>query len=945
MVGRDAELTLLLESYARAEAGEAQVALVTGEAGIGKTRLVREFVARLPEGTVVAFGHAVPLSGDAIPYGAAADVLRSLVREIGPESVRSSMGERARALAPLVPQLGQGADGSVDRFGLFGAVQDVLADLSRDRTVVVVVEDAHWADESSVDLLSFLARTSVRGRLLLVLTTRDVGMANGVVDSVLELHRLPNSHAIGLRPLARQQIEEQARAIAVRVDEDTLAEIARLSEGIPLYVEELLSQDALPPSTPLRLDLAVRLTTLGKASAEVVRLAALEARPFRSDLLRVVADRDADEVEGLLEEARSAGLVEPTGSEWRFHHELLRLSTVASLPRATRAAGHRRWASALGALEDGRADDLVAAADHVDEAASPSQEALEARVVAARACEAVAQGVVSAVQWQSVLRRVWDGDGELSETEHEEALLGAIAGTEGWPRALQLADAEAAATSGRGEMREVWLALTQLNAAWSLAQPPSVDPSLEDLARIMHRVAVSPARPFTLRLLRMLAHTFRYLEDLDRADEAVDLAMQVASRLSVLPPGAIGWTFEERLANLDQRSGNLEALWAIVQEGLAAVPVGDFQSRALLHARAAAVHHQRRELLEGVREAERAAELARAPELSGFVWYIAVGTGQELNWYAGRWDEVLLQTPQLLMPGFAESTNSALFVTFLVTALRGGTADPGPVVASFEAPGLSAHDGSTGFATRHLATVMHAIARERADPWEARETLSPCLEDDALHIHHHVPDILALAARLDDGRPELSDYRQMVKRAADRALDDSPFDSAFAELVAAELDGDHEPSAVTTWSGLVSTFEAFPAPWYAAWCGLRLGDALVRADDRDGAAEALGAALTSAEGLGAQPLADQIRGLAARARLKLPGHEPEPGETGPLTAREHEVLQLLVQGMTNDQIGTTLFMSPRTASVHVSHILAKLQASNRTEVAAVAHRRGLVTGD
>ena len=88
-----------------------------------------------------------------------------------------------------------------------------------------------------------------------------------------------------------------------------------------------------------------------------------------------------------------------------------------------------------------------------------------------------------------------------------------------------------------------------------------------------------------------------------------------------------------------------------------------------------------------------------------------------------------------------------------------------------------------------------------------------------------------------------------------------------------------------------------------------------------------------------------MRSLASRGRLRLPGHEHDTGDTGPLTVREHEVLHLLVQGMTNDEIGTTLFMSPRTASVHVSHILAKLQASNRTEVAAVAHRRGLVTGD
>jgi DNA-binding NarL/FixJ family response regulator len=98
-----------------------------------------------------------------------------------------------------------------------------------------------------------------------------------------------------------------------------------------------------------------------------------------------------------------------------------------------------------------------------------------------------------------------------------------------------------------------------------------------------------------------------------------------------------------------------------------------------------------------------------------------------------------------------------------------------------------------------------------------------------------------------------------------------------------------------------------------------------------------------AESLRAQPLADEIRALAGRARLRLPGHESgTPGDTGGLTAREHEVLQLLVQGLTNDQIGSALFMSPRTASVHVSRILAKLGAANRTEVAAVAHRRGLV---
>jgi DNA-binding NarL/FixJ family response regulator len=96
--------------------------------------------------------------------------------------------------------------------------------------------------------------------------------------------------------------------------------------------------------------------------------------------------------------------------------------------------------------------------------------------------------------------------------------------------------------------------------------------------------------------------------------------------------------------------------------------------------------------------------------------------------------------------------------------------------------------------------------------------------------------------------------------------------------------------------------------------------------------------------LGARPLADEIRALAARARLRLPGSEPVAGVVnGGLTARELDVLQLLVDGRTNEQIGAALFMSPKTASVHVSHILQKLGAANRTEVATLAHRRGLIS--
>jgi DNA-binding CsgD family transcriptional regulator len=942
MVGRDAELARLLEAFERAESGVAQVAVVTGEAGIGKTRLVREFVARLPQGAVIAFGHAVPLASGAAPYGVMADLLRSLVLEVGMEVIREKLADRTEVLASLVPRLGVGTEGPVDRLAVFAAAQDLLTDVAAERILLLVVEDAHWADDSSLELMTLLLRTLIRGRLMFLVTSRSRSVEDTVLRSVSELRRLPNATAVEVGPLGLDAIAEQVAAIESTAGHDDLDEIARLSDGIPLYVEELLSGGPASPQSSLRLDLSSRLTSLTVPAAGLLKLAALEARPFRSDVLADASGRDLGEVEALLDDGWQAGLVEPVGSGWRFHHELLRLSTVATQGPAELREGHRRWATALTSMPERAPEDLVAAADHADGGLSPA-EALAVRVLAARACEAVAHGTVSAAQWQDVLARVRAGEGVISEDEHEEALFGAT-GVSGWRHALDLANAEAMSRTGPGEMRDIWVKLTRLNAAWSLNEPPAVELSPEDLAMMMDRVASAPPRAFTMLLLRNLSQTYRYLDDLERAERAIDLAMEMAKRLPTLPSGFTGWMFEERLANLDRRSEGIEAFWEVVQEALDAIGDDDVESRALMHARAAAAHHQRGRFMEGVQQAQVAAELAGSPELSGFVWHIAVGTGQELNWYAGRWDEALHQSQLLMIPGFVESVNSAVFVSFIIAVHRGEPCDAELAIGSLESPQLSAHDGSTGFATRHYPALMEALAAERANPARALAALAPCLDDSDLRIHHHVPVILTLAARLAAFAPGPTEYRRRVSEAVARALDATPFEGTFARYVDADLDHAAGADAPATWAELVASCEQMPMPWYAGWARLRWADSLVRAGDRETAANVLASALTGAEELGARPLADDIRALASRARLRLPGHE-HTGGPGPLTAREHEVLQLLVQGMTNDQIGSALFMSPRTASVHVSHILTKLQASNRTEVAAVAHRRGLVTGD
>ena len=201
----------------------------------------------------------------------------------------------------------------------------------------------------------------------------------------------------------------------------------------------------------------------------------------------------------------------------------------------------------------------------------------------------------------------------------------------------------------------------------------------------------------------------------------------------------------------------------------------------------------------------------------------------------------------------------------------------------------------------------------------------------------------ALAAELAWRDPTTDeDYRARVHRGGHEAAQATTLGALWVREIDAHLARARGEDSPATWQRAVAGWEGLGAPYLSARCRLRWAEALLGGEEREEATALLDGALTTAQALRARPLEDEIRGLAGRARLRLPGAAPTTTGPGPLTAREHEVLQLLVQGMTNDQIGTALFMSPRTASVHVSHILSKLGASNRTEVATLAHRLGLI---
>ena len=204
--------------------------------------------------------------------------------------------------------------------------------------------------------------------------------------------------------------------------------------------------------------------------------------------------------------------------------------------------------------------------------------------------------------------------------------------------------------------------------------------------------------------------------------------------------------------------------------------------------------------------------------------------------------------------------------------------------------------------------------------------------------------------RADAEQAALERASAMAERVRLAALDGGPVVKAAGALAEAELARAEYRDDAELWEQAAAAWDRLGRPYEAAYTRLREAEAAARARDREGAERAAGVALESARRLGSSWLVEELEGLAARARLHLDGVEPESGAGGEdvpfgLTARELQVLALVASGATNREVGERLHMAEKTASVHVSRILAKLDVRSRTEAAAVAHRHGLADAE
>jgi DNA-binding CsgD family transcriptional regulator/tetratricopeptide (TPR) repeat protein len=983
-VGRTAELDLLSGALERAAGGRPAFAFIGGESGVGKTRLLREFEARAhARGARVLLGQCLELGGAQIPFAPLVAALRPLARGLAAAEAETLPTATRNALAELLPELGGTGTRSDEepraRQGrLFEALLALLERLGRSGPVLLAIEDLHWADGSTRDFINFLVRSAREEPLCLVVTYRsdELHRRHPLRPLLAELERAAGVERLALERFDRRELEAQLTGILTEPPSPELAErLYCRSEGNPLYTEELLaaSEDGGPawllPET-LRDVLMARVERLSPSAQAVVRVAAVLDRPATHELLEAVADLSPAEVmDGAREAVAQQVLVIDGTAKYAFRHALVGEAVHGDLLPGEDTALHARLAAAIDERPELLGDDVT-----------------EATIAAELACHwknshDLSRSLGASVRAGVAAKRVYAY--EVAQRQFERALTMWERVPDAEERAgMDLAAvlrAAATCASARGEAsRAVALIREALAAIDAQAEPlraaelykrlghclRQAGSGVESFAAFDRAVALLPPGPSAdrARVLEERARVEMLLGDFAQALETVTQAIGEARTVGaevteVRALITLGFT---RACLGDEAEGIATLREAHARAGAVAAPAD--RSRAAIDlSEALDLAGQTEEALAVVRaELE---EAAKRPERTSFDAFLSVQEAGQLI-RLGRLAEAREALPSRV-PGEAVSYTGIFWRdTRARLALLAGDL---PALRE-ELAALRSLSGSAAepqwIEPRTDMEIELALREDRLD--DAREALRRA----SARIEHsdEATRLLRMAWMTQRVEAEAAGRAQALGEPYAPALDDVAaclreraetrprFDEACAwsGMATAELHrrrtllGD-APADPDPWEEVARSFDAITLPIPAAYARYRAAEAHVTAGDRAAAMVPLRAAAASVERMGVALLADDIASLARRARIDLHGPEAPPiaePDDSPvarlgLTPRELEVLLLVAEGRTNKAIGETLFMSEKTASVHVSRILAKLGVGGRVEAAAVAHRLGL----
>jgi DNA-binding CsgD family transcriptional regulator len=977
LVGRRDELSTLAAARERAEGGDPAIVLLGGEAGVGKTRLVEEAAARATQaGARVLIGGCVELGGDALPFAPLVDALRSLSRSTPEPELGELLGPARRELARLLPELDPDAAlaASVDggrTSQLLELVLGVLGRLAAERPLVLVIEDLHWADASTLDLVALLVRALRGVRVLLVVTYRsdELHRAHPLRPLLTGWERVRSVEHIELSRFARDEVAAQLQAILATAPEAQFVDVVYdRSEGNAFLVEEILGAvqtgadpHALPPS--LRSVLLARAEQLSEPAQRLLRTASAAGRSVPEQLLAGVAGFDESTLYTALREAveRHLLVVDESARGYAFRHALVRDAVYDDMLPGERVRLHTAYGRALSenpslAGGDGQ---VAATLAHHWYAAHDLPRALTASVDAARHAAASYAPAESQRHLERVLE-LWPGVPDAEERTGMDAIEPLrLAAESAWnagavERALSLLDQALAEVGPNGTpVRRALLMERRGRALRDLGRAAEATATIQAAAKLLPTEPPTAARAV---VLASLANTLLRTGNMDASRAAAEEAVRAAH--------AVGAPQQEAGAQVTAGSarvytGDMEGGLAALEAGLGlAETIGDQATAVRGYVNLADALELVARHADAADAARKGIEIATRAGLAGSVGGLLVANAAEPLLRVGEWQEVgRLLDDALAADLTGVFAGSGLALRAELHAYRGRHDD---AMADVRTARRLLGDAPEEQFSQPLAFVEAEAARGRGDLVAARAAVERGLAGDPTSwLARYAWPLVWLGLRVEaDQALQARDRRQPVRghvteRAADLAQvadglrSEWPQAQAYRALAAAErgrLDG---TANAATWEAAVAAWRTADEAYPLAYALLRLAEARLDAGDRESATEALREAAAIAARLGAAPLTADAAALARRARLQLDDGAPEApaaevdelGRFG-LTEREREVLLLVADGRSNSQIAGELYISPKTASVHVSNILTKLGVTSRVEAAAVAHRLG-----
>ncbi len=944
MVGREAELAHLYDVWAQVEnGGRARLTLIGGDAGMGKTTLVEAYISGLGARAQIVRCQCVELGTDGLPYVPVVHSLHELIDLHGPDRVIAWAGAGAAALARLVPGLLPSADpGETTRLHLYEAVVGVWENAARRQPLVLLIEDLHWSDESSRHLLRFAlgALRQAPVHLLGTFRTDEVTRRHPLRPFLAEAQRLPICDRFDVPPLGRAQTAALVRALSREEPSETVIDgYVERTDGIPFFVAELVAAQAdgcgeLPWT--LRDTLMVRISRLPEKVQHVLRVASIGGVVVEHELLAEVLDHDPG-LDDALRAAVDAAVLDGRATGYCFRHALLREAVHDDLLPGEHARLHSRYAEALAAGAAPAARSGTRLVHHLLQA-HRLDDGFRAALSLAGAGELAAHEAL--LMFDKALA-VWD------QVDGADSVLG--------PRDEVLARAARAAAIAGEDARALALIEASLEAA-----PSGTDPRVlsrrtalkaKFLASLMRPEAQQAARE-AVRLAgpepsRELAHALNALainqmldfasaEGAGTAQQAIDVATRVGDARAEAEARV---TLAGCLIDVGEEDQAVAVMAAAIRQA-------EPYPRLLRRAR---VNHA--DLLFKAGRYEQAAaealgelEVARGQGLERTSGAILAGNAAEPLLALGRWPQAeqlidraieLRPPPQHLLHLELMRAWLSVWQGDLATADRllnrwRAASDAGHFGAQF-AIGLLRADADLALALGDLDAAVHRVQQF----WHPDRIRRVSESYPALYLAARTARLLA--ARGDD---RASSARDLARTELDRTLQ-SPRQTTVAGIwhpaIAAELADDAAHWREMFCSEQVRQGEAVLAPY----AGLNLARTLAAGGEREQALAVLAQATALATDLGATLVLGWLTGLTRRL-----GGAPATGGVDPagptLTPRERQVLALVAEGRSNAEIGRELFISTKTASVHVSNILAKLGVSGRTEAAALAYRSGMI---